>query len=94
MIKDIKSRALHRAKILEGQMRGLQKQIDSEVYCLDILTQSLAIQRSLGSLNNLVLENHLRTHINEKFSSPDTEKHKEAIAELLEIYDLSKVRSK
>lgn len=91
---DLKKRALHRSKILQGQMKGLEKMIDDEKYCMDILTQSLAVQRSLGSLTKLILENHLRTHIDEKFSAADKSKHEEAIAELLEIYDLSKVRSK
>lgn len=71
MISDLKQRALHRAKILEGQMRGVQKMIENEDYCMDILTQSLAIQKSIGSLNKLVLENHVRTHIKENLSSRD-----------------------
>jgi len=40
MRADIKKRALHRVKILEGQMRGLEKMIESEEYCMDIITQS------------------------------------------------------
>ena len=75
-------------------MRGLQKMIDSEEYCMDILTQSLAIQKSLGSLNKLILENHLRTHVKENFSS-DSDKAKDmAVEELLDLYELSNVRSK
>ncbi len=94
MIKDIKRRAMHRAKILEGQMRGLQKMINDEEYCMDILTQSLAIQKSLSSLSKLILENHLRTHISHDLRS-DSEKSKEkAIDELLGLYELSNVRSK
>lgn len=94
MIKDIKSRALHRAKILEGQMRGLQKMIDKEEYCMDILTQSLAIQKSLGSLNKLVLENHLRTHVQENLGSGSDKAKEKAVEELLGLYELSNVRSK
>ncbi len=62
MIADIKKRAIHRTKIIEGQFKGLEKMIEDEKYCMDILTQSLAIQKSLASLNKLILENHLRTH--------------------------------
>ena len=53
MREDIKKRASHRTKIIEGQIKGLQKMIDNEQYCMDILTQSLAIQKSLASLVNL-----------------------------------------
>jgi DNA-binding FrmR family transcriptional regulator len=85
MIADLKKRALHRSKILEGQMRGVQKMIENEDYCMDIITQTLAIQKSIDSLNKLVLENHLRTHVADMFENGENDK---AIAELLEAYSL------
>ena len=91
MIQDIKKRALHRSKIIEGQMRGVQKMIENEEYCKDIITQSLAIQKSLSSLNKLVLENHLRTHVKQMFEQGDVDK---AVDELLTAYELGKVRDK
>ena len=94
MIQNIKQRSLHRAKILEGQMRGLQKMIEKEEYCMDILTQSLAIQKSLGSLNKLILENHLRTHVKEDMGSGKMDDKDKAIEELLHLYELSNVRGK
>lgn len=61
---------------------------------MDIVTQSLAIQKSLSSLNKLVVENHLRTHIRENLSSADEKKQAEAINELLDLYKLTHIRSK
>ena len=63
MISDIKRRAVHRSKILQGQLKGIEKMIEDEEYCMDILTQSLALQKSIRSLNKLILENHLRSRI-------------------------------
>lgn len=94
MIADIKKRATHRSKIIQGQMAGLQKMIEQEEYCMDILTQSLAIQRSLGSLNKLVLENHLRTHVSDMMGSSDIKENNKAIDELLNLYELHNIRSK
>ena len=91
MIADIKKRALHRSRILEGQMRGLQKMIDNEDYCMDIITQSLAIQKSLGSLNKLIVENHLRTHVTDMFEAGGGQKDR-AIDELLKVFELSNNR--
>ena len=67
MIADIKKRALHRSRILQGQLRGLERMIENEDYCVDIITQSLAVQKSLRSLNKLLVENHLRTHVTDMF---------------------------
>ena len=94
MKKDIKQRANHRIKIIEGQINGLHKMIDSEKYCMDILTQSLAIQKSIGSLNKLILENHVRTHIKENLSSNSEDEQEKAVAELLALYELTNVRGK
>lgn len=94
MIADIKKRATHRSKIIEGQFKGLQKMIDSEAYCMDILTQGLAIQKSLASLNKLILENHLRTHVTDMLGSTDETSQEKAIEELLNLYELNNIRGK
>lgn len=75
-------------------MRGVQKMIENEEYCMDILTQSLAIQKSIGSLNKLVLENHIRTHIKDNLQSGVKKDQDKAIEELLALYELSNVRCK
>lgn len=94
MIADIKRRALHRTKILEGQLRGLHKMIENEDYCMDIITQSLAVQKSLGSLNKLLVENHMRTHMQHMLKSDDPELQETALEELLKLYELSNIKSK
>ena len=91
MIPDMKKRALHRARIIEGQMRGLEKMIENEEYCVDVITQSLAIQKSLRSLNKLLVENHLRTHVSEMFAEGG-ERRDAAVAELLNVFELKNNR--
>jgi DNA-binding FrmR family transcriptional regulator len=91
MIDDLKKRAVHRSRILEGQMRGLEKMIDNEEYCMDIITQSLAIQKSLRSLNKLLVENHLRTHVSEMFAAGG-QRRDMAVDELLKVYELNNNR--
>lgn len=86
VIDDIHKRALHRTRILEGQLRGLGRMIENEDYCMDIITQSRAIQRSLESLNRLILENHLRTHVTDMFENGGDEREK-AVGELLRAFD-------
>lgn len=61
---------------------------------MDILTQSLAIQKSLSSLNKLVLENHIGTHIKDMMESGDNTKQSKAMEELMTLYELNNRRSK
>jgi DNA-binding FrmR family transcriptional regulator len=91
VIEDIKKRALHRVRILSGQLRGLEKMIENEDYCIDMITQSLAIQKSLGSLNKLLVENHLRTHVTAQFEAGGDERER-AVEELLRVFELSNNR--
>ena len=83
----LKKRALHRARILEGQMKGLTKAIGEEKYCVDLLLQSLSIRESLKSLNQLLLENHLKTHVKHQLQKRGEEE--KAVKELVEIFSLS-----
>lgn len=94
MTTEYHKRALHRARIISGQMKALEKQIEDDAYCMYILTQSLAIQKSLSSLNKLVLENHLRTHIAEAMASGSDEAREKALVELTNLYELHNIRSK
>lgn len=93
-MKTTKERSTHRSKIIAGQLTGLQKMIDSDAYCMDILTQNLAIQKSLASLNKLVLENHIATHITAMLSSGDEKQQQKAIEELMNLYELNNIRGK
>lgn len=91
MDAELKRRALHRAKILEGQLRGLHRMIEADEYCMDIVTQSLAVQKGLGSLNTLVIENHLREHIGHMMAAGG-EQREQAVQELLRMIDLKQNR--
>lgn len=87
MLKNIKKRAGHRLKIIEGQIRGLEKMVDKEEYCVDILRQTSAVKKALSSVEDLILENHLSTHVIEQIKNG---KRQKSIHEVLKIYQLSK----
>lgn len=89
-----KKRAVHRSKIIRGQFDALVEAIEKDAYCMDILTQSLAIQKSLASLNKLVLENHLRTHVTDMMASGDQKQQEKATEELLNLYELNNIRAR
>ena len=87
MKKDVKKRLQRRLKIIEGQIKGLQKMVEREEYCVDIITQTSAVKKALSSVEDVMLENHLSTHVVEQMKSG---KHKRAIDEILSVYKLSK----
>ena len=89
MINDIKKRALHRCRILQGQMRAIEEKIQQEGECIEMITLSLSVQKSISSLNTLLVENHMREHIPNMFRSGSNLQAEKAISELLKIYILA-----
>ena len=86
MRTDIKQKASRRLKIIQGQLKGLVKMVDEEKYCVDIITQASAIKEALSSVEDLLLENHLSTHVLQQIKGG---KEKKAIAEILKVYKLA-----
>lgn len=77
--------AKRRISIIKGQLDGLMKMIENDEYCIDILTQSSAIQSSLKSLDAIILERHLNIHVKKQFEvQPER-----AVQELLKVFKKS-----
>jgi DNA-binding FrmR family transcriptional regulator len=55
-----KGALLTRLRRIEGQVRGLQRQVDNETYCVEILTQIAAATKALESVALLLLDQHLQ----------------------------------
>ena len=89
MKQDIKKKAIRRLKIVEGQIRGLQRMVQEEKYCIDIINQSSAVKEALSGVEDLMLENHLSTHVVEQMKSGQ---HAKATHEVMSVYKLSKKR--
>ena len=52
---------LNRLRRIEGQVRGVEKMVENDAYCVDILTQVSAVTAALNSFNKVLLANHIRT---------------------------------
>ena len=57
---DIKERNRKRLRRIEGQIRGLQKMVDEDRYCADILTQISSVHEALRSVGRELMRNHLK----------------------------------
>lgn len=57
---DIKARNLKRLRRIEGQVRGLQKMVDEDRYCADVMTQIASVHEALRSVGRELMRNHLR----------------------------------
>lgn len=86
MLATTKPKLTKRLRIIKGQVNALENMVENNKYCTDIIRLSLAVQKSLQSFNQALLQNHLQEHVSHQFK---TGKDKKAITELAEIYSLS-----
>lgn len=82
-----KAKIIRRLKLIEGQIRGLQKMVESDIYCIDIITQTSAAKQGLSNVEDLLLEKHLGHCTIEQVQSGDTAK---AIEEIIKVYKLKR----
>ena len=87
MREHVQKRAIRRLGIAIGQMRGLERMVRDDTYCIDIIHQSLAIKQALSGIEDLILENHLSEHVVSQVRSGRAAR---AVKEILAIYKLSK----
>ena len=57
---DARDRNLKRLKRIEGQVRGLQKMVEDDRYCADIMTQISSVHEALRAVGRELMKNHLR----------------------------------
>ena len=68
------ARAIHnRLRRIEGQVRGLQRMVDEDAYCVDVLTQVAAVQTALEQVAVQVLDGHVRGCVADAMRGGDEE---------------------
>ncbi len=87
MKANIKKQVHDRLKRIEGQVRGLQKMVDADTYCIDVITQTSAIKKALASVEDVLLEGHLATCVIDQIKSG---KEVKATQEILKVYSLKR----
>ena len=77
-----RKKLIHRLNRIEGQIRGIKQMINDDRYCEDILTQLSAINKAVESLENTILESHIRNCVNRELKNGN----EEIINEVMELF--------
>lgn len=76
---------LKRLRRAEGQVRGLQRMVESGRYCGDILQQITSVQRALRSVGEIITRNHLETCVTEALRSGDRKAAENTYDEIMNL---------
>ncbi len=83
---EVKRSVLTRLRRIEGQVRGLQKMVEEERYCADVLVQVSSVQEALRGVGRALLHNHLKHCATEAIRSGDASLAEATYDELMELF--------
>ena len=83
---DEKKKLNNRLRRVIGQVEAVGRMIEDEEYCVDILMQLSAATGALGKVGQIVLEQHIKTCVNDAIESGNTTDRDEKLEELIEIF--------
>ncbi len=75
---------IKRLKRVEGQVKGIQKMVEDDRYCIDILTQISAVRSAINKVGTIILENHIKGCVVNSIKEDNSE---EMIEELMKTID-------
>lgn len=87
MAEEYKQAIVNRLKSIEGHVRGIQRMIEEDVYCIDVINQNLAVQRALEKVNSLILERHLQTCVTTAIRGDNTAERERVITEIMHVFE-------
>ena len=82
-----KAKLVRRLKLIEGQVRGLQRMIEEDTYCVDVITQTSSVKASLSNIEDILLEEHLAHCVVNQIKNGQIKK---AQGEILKVYQLKR----
>ena len=87
MADEHKQAIINRLKSIEGHVRGVQRMVDEDAYCVDIINQNLAVQRALEKVNSLILERHLQTCVTTAIRGDNPAERERVITEIMNVFE-------
>ncbi|HKZ54230.1 MAG TPA: metal-sensitive transcriptional regulator [Anaerolineales bacterium] len=78
---------IRRLKSVEGHVRGIQRMIENEAYCIDLIRQTQAVQAALSKISSSILDEHLHSCLITAIRGDDPEERERLLKEIAEVYE-------
>jgi DNA-binding FrmR family transcriptional regulator len=79
--------AMRRLKTVEGHIRGIQRMIDEQAYCIDIIRQIQAVQAALNQVTTIILEEHLNSCLITAVRGEDPAERERVLKEIADVFE-------
>ena len=82
-----KTDALKRMKSIAGHVRGVEKMLENDEYCIDVIKQIQAVQAALNKVSTLLLDGHLRSCVTTAIQGEDRAERERVLTEIAQVFD-------
>jgi DNA-binding FrmR family transcriptional regulator len=79
--------SLVRLKTIEGHIRGIEKMVAEEAYCIDIIRQIQAVQSALNKVSSIILDEHLNSCLIEAVRGEDPKERERVLGEIISVFE-------
>ena len=81
--------AAKRLKTVEGHVAGIQRMLEQDAYCIDVLRQIQAVQSALNKVGKIILDEHLHSCVITAVQGEDTSERERVLQEIVEVFEAS-----
>lgn len=74
-------------KTIEGHIRGIEKMIEGDAYCIDVISQIQAVQSALNKVSNIILEEHLNSCLITAVRGDDQQERERVLQEIVDVFE-------
>ena len=85
-----RSESLRRLKTAEGHIRGIERMLQEEAYCIDVIRQIQAVQSALSKISLQILEDHLHSCLITAVRGEDVSARERVLQEIAEVFAVRK----
>jgi DNA-binding FrmR family transcriptional regulator len=79
--------ALLRLKNVEGHVRGIERMVEDEAYCIDVIRQIQAVQAALNRISTTILEEHLSSCLITAVRGDDPDERERVLKEIANVFE-------
>lgn len=80
---------MRRLKTVEGHIRGIQRMVEEDVYCIEIIRQIQAVQAALNKISNSILDEHLHSCLTTALRGDDPDERERVLKEISDVFEMA-----
>jgi DNA-binding FrmR family transcriptional regulator len=84
--EETKAKVLGRLRRIEGQVQGIQRMVEEDKYCVDVLLQLSAVQGAVDQVQKVMLGGHIESCVSEAIRSGNARERQKKVDELLDVF--------